>query len=213
MKNNILKIVFLLALTSSVLTSCVKEDDFDIPVLREVFFLENFESIEDANTGNNQFISLDGWSNVSLNGGSERWEARMFSNNKYAQLSAYGTGETNMDTWLISPAINLDETKNEALSFLYKAAFHNGNAISVLISEDYDGSNTASAINSATWTDLEVSFPDFLTSGYPNDFSNTGSINISSYNGNVHIAIRYVGSSSGISTTYQIDDIKLYENN
>jgi len=127
MKNNILKIVFLLALTSSVLTSCVKEDDFDIPVLREVFFLENFESIEDANTGNNQFISLDGWSNVSLNGGSERWEARMFSNNKYAQLSAFGTGETNMDTWLISPAINLDETKNEALSFLYKAAFHNGN--------------------------------------------------------------------------------------
>lgn len=211
MKNKFLKSVFLLAAVSVVLTSCVKEDDFAIPTLKSVFFLEDFESI--TNTGNNQFIALEGWSNVSINNGAERWEARSFDGNKYAQLSAFGTNETNMNTWLISPAINLDETQNEAFAFIYKAAYYNGNAISVLISQDYDGSGTAAEINSASWTELEVSLPDYLTNAYPENFSNSGPIDVSSYSGNVYIAIRYIGSSAGITTTYQIDDIKLYENN
>lgn len=213
MKNTFFKSIFLLTVAAATLTSCIKEDDFAIPALKTVFFLEDFESIPQANTGNNQFIALEGWSNVSLNNGAERWEARSYDNNKYAQLSAFGTGETNMNTWLISPAINLDETQNEAFAFTYKAAYYNGNAISVLVSQDYDGSGTAAAINSATWTELEVSLPDYLTNAYPDNFSNSGPINVSSFNGNVYIAIRYIGSSTGTSTTYQIDDIKLYENN
>ncbi|BCY27762.1 choice-of-anchor J domain-containing protein [Flavobacterium okayamense] len=210
------KIVKTLIITMSsalVLTSCVKDDDYAIPTLREVFFLENFESIPDANTGNNQFISLTGWSNVSLNSGSELWEARMFDGEKYAQLSAFGTGEPNMDTWLISPAINLDNTSNEAFSFSYKAAYYNGQAVSALISTDYDGSGTITAVNNATWTDLDVTLSDYLTSGYPSNFSNSGALDISGYNGDVYIALRYVGGSSGVTTTYQIDNFKLFENN
>ena len=207
MKIKFLKTMFLLALGSSVLTSCVGDDDYVIPSIRNVFFMEDFETATV-----NQPISLTGWSNVSLNGGAKKWEAKTFDDEIYTQLSAFGSSEPNMDTWLISPSINLDNTSNEAFAFLYKAAYHNGNAISVSISQDYDGSNTVTAVNEATWTTLDSSLPDYLTSGYPTNFSNSGPIDISSYNGNVHIAIRYLGGSSGISTTYQIDDIKLYEN-
>ncbi|WP_333876723.1 choice-of-anchor J domain-containing protein [Flavobacterium sp.] len=208
----ILKRILAITLFCGVFVSCVNDEDTDIPTLRVAFFSEGFESIQ--NTGNNQFIALEGWSNVSVNGGSELWEARFFSSDgKYAQMSAFGTGEANVNTWLITPAINLDETENEALRFSYKAAFYNGQAVSVWISEDYDGSNTASGINNATWTNLNVSLPDYATSGYPNRFSLSDIIDLSDYNGNVHIAFRYVGGSSGVSTTYQIDNIKVFENN
>lgn len=209
---NTLKTLLLIA-SLSLFTSCTNDDETAIPKLRDVFFIEDFESIPTNQLGNDQFISLEGWSNVSLNGGSEKWEGRIFGGQKYTQLSAFGTGETSMNTWLITPSINLDETKNEAFAFLYKAAYYNGNAISVVISQDYDGSGTVSAVNNANWTTLDVSLPDYLTNGYPESFSNSGPIDISSFNGNVHIALRYQGGSSGISTTYQIDDIKLYENN
>ncbi len=199
---------FIVAFTSVLLTSCVKDDDYVIPSIRKVFFIENFTTATV-----NAPIALSGWSNVSLNGGAKKWEAKTYDGEFYTQLSAYGSNEVNMDTWLISPSINLDATSNEAFAFLYKAAYHNGNAISVLISENYDGSGTIAAVNAATWTTLDSSLPDYLTSGYPTNFSNSGPIDVSSFNGDVHIAIRYVGGSTGISTTYQIDDIKLYENN
>lgn len=210
---NILKTGLFLSFSLALLTSCVNDDETAIPNIRSVFFIEDFESIPLDQLGANEFIALAGWSNVSLNGGARKWEGRIFSGEKYAQLSAFGSSETNMNTWLITPSINLDATSNEAFAFLYKAAYYNGNPISVLISQDYDGTGTAAAINEATWTVLDSSLPDYLTDGYPEEFSNSGPIDVSSYNGDVHIAIRYMGSSSGISTTYQIDDIKLYENN
>jgi len=178
-----------------------------------LFFSQTFEGIE--HTGAGQYIALEGWSNVSLNGG-KKWEARSFTTNgvyeQYAQLSSFGTTEANMDTWLITPAINFDLTTNEAFVFDYKAGFYTGQAVSALVSTDYDGSNTAAAINAATWTDLNVSLPDNLPSGYPDNFSNSGVLDLSTYNGNVYIAIRYKGSSTGITTTYEIDNIKLFEN-
>lgn len=204
------KIIKSILLLSVALTfsSCVSEDDTAIPSLKIPFFNEGFETATA-----DQDISLEGWSNVSLNGGNNVWKARYWSaDGTYAQLSAFGTGESNMDTWLITPALNLDQTTNEALKFTYKAAHYNGQALSVWISMDYDGSNTAVAISNATWTDLNVTLPDYATSGYPSSFSHSNTIDISSFEGDVYVAFRYVGSSSGVTTTYQIDDIKIFEN-
>ena len=173
----------------------------------QAFFSQDFESI--TATGANQFINLPGWSNVSLNNGAKKWEARIFSSNKYAQLSAFGSGETNMNTWLITPAINMDNTTNELLLFGSKIGFANGVAVTVLISTNYDGSGTAAAVNAATWTPLNPTMAP-QTQSYPTDFVSSGPVDISSYNGNVHIAFRYVGSSTGINSTYQIDNIKVY---
>ncbi|MGC4040817.1 MAG: choice-of-anchor J domain-containing protein [Flavobacterium sp.] len=196
----------LILLTLGLATGCTS--DQDMAPYKAIFFSETFDSNPTVGIGQN--INLTGWSNVSLNG-TKKWEARTYGGEIYAQLSAYNTGETNMNTWLISPAINLDQTTNEALIFDYVAGYYTGNGLSVLVSTDYDGSNTAAAISAATWTDLNVAFPVYSATGYP-AFSSTTAADLSQFNGNVYVAFRYLGSSAGINTTYEIDNIKLFEN-
>lgn len=180
-------------------------------------FSENFESI--SNTGNNQFISLPGWTNVSMNNGSERWEARIFSNNKYAQFSPFGLTppENNVDTRLITPAINVGSTAGgtKFLTFNSKIGFANGEAVTAWISSNYvpapEGSTPAqqvAAVNAATWVQLNAIFAPQTTS-FPANFTSSGAVDLSSYTGNVHISFRYVGGTNGITSTYQIDDIKV----
>lgn len=196
------------ALTLGLAIGCTSDES--VPPYKPVFFAETFNGIakEDVGVGHN--IALTGWSNVSLNGG-KKWEARTYGDEIYAQLSSFNTGETNMDTWLVTPVINLDQTIKEALTFDYVAGYYTGQAVSVLVSTDYDGSNTAAAINAATWTNMNVTLPVYSTNSYP-PFSSSGAIDLSQFNGNVYVAFRYVGSSSGVTTTYEIDDIKLFEN-
>jgi hypothetical protein len=203
---NIVKLTFTL-LAISLIVSCT--GDREIAPFKPVFFSQNFDGIE--NTGPGQYITLDGWSNVSINGG-KKWEARTFGGEIFAQQSAFGSGESNMDSWLISPAIDFTQTSNETLVFDYLSGYNNGQAVSVLVSTDYDGSNTAAAINAATWTNLNVTLPDFLASGYPANFSHSAAIDLSGFNGNGYIAFRYTGSTTGTTSTYEIDNIKLYEN-
>lgn len=209
MKNNILKIVFLLALTSSVLTSCVKDDDFDIPSIRELILNETFETSTTGSGANEVPIQLEGWSNYNTTN-SRLWHARLFSSNKYAEFSSFfsASGE-NDEAWLITPALNLSTTSNEVFSFDTKIRFWEGEALTVLVSEDYDG--TMAGLASATWVVLNPILPN-STQG--DVFINSGNLDLSDYNSeNVRIAFKYVGSKNGVTTTYQIDNIKVFENN
>ena len=168
---------------------------------------ENFETI--SSVGNNQFVTLPGWTNVSINGGTERWEARLFSGNKYAQMSAFGTGEANVDTRLISPAIDLSATSGEYFRFGYKTGFANGVGLSVWYSTDYDGSGTVSAVNAATWTQFTTPL-NVQDTSYASNFYGSGNIDLSGISGNVYIAFRYQGSATGITTTYQVDNFEVF---
>jgi hypothetical protein len=167
---------------------------------------ENFESI--SSTGNNQFVALPGWTNVSMNG-TERWEARLFSGNKYAQMSAFGTGESNVDTRLITPAINLNNTTGEYFRFGYKTGFANGVGLTVWYSTDYNGTGTVAAVNAATWTQFTVPL-NVQDTSYASNFYGSGSIDLSGLSGNVYIAFRYQGSATGITTTYQVDNFEVF---
>jgi len=174
-------------------------------------FSENFESI--STTGNGANVALTGWSNVSMLGGAEKWETRIFSNNKYAQFSPFGITpvEPSCDTRLITKAINLDNTTGEFLRFGSKIGFANGVAVTVWISTDYDGSGTAAAVNAATWTQLNpIMAPQ--TASFPTDFTSSGNVDLSSYSGNAYISFKYVGGTGGITSTYQIDNIEVYGN-
>lgn len=209
MKNNILKIVFLLALTSSVLTSCVKDDDFDIPSIRELILNETFETSTTGSGANEVPIQLEGWSNYNTTN-SRLWHARLFSSNKYAEFSSFFSASgANDEAWLITPALNLSTTSNEVFSFDTKIRFWEGEALTVLVSEDYDG--TMAGLASATWVVLNPILPN-STQG--DVFINSGNLDLSGYNSeNVRIAFKYVGSKNGVTTTYQIDNIKVFENN
>lgn len=176
------------------------------------YYLENFESV--SSTGNNAFIALPGWTNVSMNatiGAPERWEARIFSNNKYAQMSAFGTGESNMDVRLITPAIALNSGAQNFLKFGLKTSFYNGTAVTVWYSTNYSGTGTVAAVNAATWTQLPTIIPSITDNSFATNFYDIIA-NLSALSGqNVHISFRYQGSTTNpvVTTTYQVDNVQI----
>ncbi len=171
----------------------------------EPLFYENFENI--SNTGYDVWVSLDNWENISESNGTEKWEAREFSNNKYAQISAYNTGETSMTVWLITPEIDLDSSTDEILSFQTKDAYNNGDGLEILISSNFSGN-----VASASWTKLDADLAAGTSSGYASSFTDSGPVDLSSYSGKVRIAFKYSGGDPSLTTTYQVDEIKILGN-
>lgn len=168
-------------------------------------FLETFESI--AVTGNNRPVALAGWNSIITGGGTENWEARLFSGNKYAQASSFGTAQV-MTAWLITPAIDMNASTQETFSFGYTQNFYNGDALTVKYSTDYDGSGNP---NNFTWTDItaQLNITERLTSGFMPAFVKTNEVSFSSIAGNVYIAFVYTGADPGITSTIQIDNVAI----
>ena len=171
----------------------------------EPIFYENFEGI--SNTGYDVWVNLDGWENISESNGTEKWEAREYSNNKYAQVSAYNTSESSMSVWLITPEINLDGSSNEILTFQSKDAYNNGDGLEVLISSNYSNN-----LSSATWTKLDADLANGTSMGYASSFTDSGEIDLNSFSGNIRIAFKYSGGDPTLTTTYQVDEIKILGN-
>lgn len=211
MKINFLKTIFLLALSSSVLTSCVGDDDYVIPTVYTYAFNEAFSTSPTGSGSVEVPITLDGWVNHNASSStpvsSRLWHARTFDNNIYAEFSSfYSVTGTNDEAWLITPAIDLTGTTGEALSFSTKTRFANGYPLTAFVSTDYDG--TTAGIATATWTSLPFTAPT------ANDvFVSSGAIDISAYESdNVRIAFKYTGSRAGVTTTLQLDNIKITKN-
>ena len=211
MKIKFLKTIFLLALSASTLTSCVGDDDYVIPTVYTYAFNEGFETSTTGSGSVEVPIALDGW--VNYNGSTSSpvsarlWHARTFSNNIYAEFSSfYSATGTNDVAWLITPELDLTATTGEVLSFVTKTRFANGYPLTVFISTDYDG--TTSGIATATWTPLAFTAPT------TNDvFVSSGNIDLSSYESdNVRIAFKYTGSKAGVTTTLQLDNVKITKN-
>lgn len=211
MKIKFLKTIFLLALSTSALTSCVGDDDYVIPTVYTYAFNEGFETSTTGSGSVEVPITLEGW--VNYNGSTSSpvsarlWHARTFSNNIYAEFSSfYSATGTNDVAWLITPELDLTATTGEVLSFVTKTRFANGYPLTVFISTDYDG--TTSGIATATWTPLAFTAPT------TNDvFVSSGNIDLSSYeNDNVRIAFKYTGSKAGVTTTLQLDNVKITKN-
>ena len=211
MKIKFLKTIFLLALSTSALTSCVGDDDYVIPTVYTYAFNEGFETSTTGSGSVEVPITLEGW--VNYNGSTSSpvsarlWHARTFSNNIYAEFSSfYSATGTNDVALLITPELDLTATTGEVLSFVTKTRFANGYPLTVFISTDYDG--TTSGIATATWTPLAFTAPT------TNDvFVSSGNIDLSSYeNDNVRIAFKYTGSKAGVTTTLQLDNVKITKN-
>jgi hypothetical protein len=165
------------------------------------FYSENFEgfdAIED-------YVNA-GWTNVNVSGGNKVWEIGNFDNSNYAQVSGFNSGEEVIDTWLVTPVIDMDATTEEELTFNIQASFDNGTILSVLVSTDYTGDVTTS-----TWNLLDATVPTGPEGGF-GDFTSSGPVNISCVDGMAHIAFRYQGSDPTATTRYHIDDIVITGN-
>ena len=159
-------------------------------------FEEDFQSI----TNESQLDGM-GWTNVNVSGGSERYEDSSFSGDIYMKISAFGTGENPLEAWLVTPAINLDSTTEEELSFNVSANFETGQILSAFITESFTGDPTTTE-----WILLDADIP-IGGGGFGSFVART--INISCLNGDVHVAFKYLGAAGGAETRYHIDDIKV----
>jgi hypothetical protein len=172
-----------------------------------VLLNEDFET-QNATTGAPYNpISITGWTNISEIG-TRTYSGKIFSNNKYAYLTAFGSGGQ-VKTWLVTKGINLDNTSIEALSFSNQQDYssNGSSSLKVLISSNYTGTGNPWT---ATWTDLTslatlcppstLNFPGYVSSG---------NIDLSSYTGTVYIAFVYDGTDPGSSSTWELDNIKV----
>jgi hypothetical protein len=179
--------------------------DNKLPAL-DLPFSEDFTGVT-----SNDPLTLTGWLNVNVADGADRlWIGKVYKDNGYAQFSSYKSTSPHGDTaWLITPALNMDNTTDEMLSFDINVAYWTHAGLHVLVSTDFD--QTKEGIAKAHWTDITSDFniPTEPTSGY-GTFGPAGRADLSAYNGILNVAFVYMGdAASGKTTTYQIDNVKV----
>lgn len=182
---------------------------------------ENFESQTVPNTGVNP-ISITGWQNLS-EAGNQTWNAKTYNNTKYAQVSAFGSNQASVISWLVTPAVNLTGT-TKTLSFDTKQGYTGApgatvfSDFKVLISTNYTGTGNPWAAG-VTWTDLtsQATLSPGAATTYPTDWTSSGLIDLNSYSGNVYVAFKYIGAdptgtANDKTSTWQLDNIKITAN-
>jgi hypothetical protein len=161
------------------------------------------EDIDESFTSqpNNQDINLSGWANIAVKG-SRIWRAQVFSGNHYAQATAFQDNAAEMESWLITPSIQLDEAKR--ISFESAYAFFTHNGLTVWISSNFNGTDVAGA----TWQQLNPVIAQSADTEHA--FIPSGDIDLSGFTGPVRIGFKYVGSGPGGQTTsFRIDNVKV----
>lgn len=206
------------------------QDDYDIISINDPSFInfdqercdgdggggssDETEVLSEDFSGLTEFdpVSLPDWTNQNVNGGSTFWQARNFNNDGYAQTSAFGSDESPLEVWLVTPSIDLSNSTSGTLTFETQDAYNDGDVLSVSVSTDFSGD-----ASQATWTELtDAQFATGNSGGYgeAGGFTSSGNVDLSDFAGeNIYIGIRYLGSSAnGPTTNVQLDNIKVTAN-
>jgi hypothetical protein len=166
-----------------------------------VIYSEDFESANNIND-----VESAGWTNVNVTGGNLDYILGSFSNNNYAQISGFNSGETDSEAWLITPQIDLSASVEEDLKLSIQTNFDNGEILTIFITNNYTGDPTTTE-----WTQLDLEVPSGPGSGF-GDFTDVGPTNISCAGETVWIGFRYISSDPGPTTRYHIDDLEITGN-
>jgi hypothetical protein len=149
-----------------------------------------FDSSQDLLTQNFSGVSgtltISGWKNITQTG-NLTWVGGSFSGNGYAQISAFGSGQPEITTWLIAPAVTV-AGNGETLTFTTQDAFDDGGRLELMVSSDYDGGNNP---ENFTWTKLCPTIAGGDAYGFGASFIPSGNVDLSAYTGNLYVAWRY----------------------
>ena len=115
-------------------------------------------------------------------------------------------GEDEIETWLVTPEIDMDNTTGVELSFEVQASFDNGTILSVLFSTNFTGD-----VTTADWQALDVDIPTGPAGGF-DTFVTVDPVNISCIEGTMYLAFVYRGSDPSATTRYHIDNIEITGN-
>ncbi|MDD3877718.1 MAG: DUF5689 domain-containing protein [Bacteroidales bacterium] len=123
------------------------------------------------------------------------------------KMSGYSGSSQNNEDWLISPSINLSQNDSVYLTFDHAINYGTANISTnhtVWVSKDY----TSGDPSLATWTQLTVpTYP----AGNNWTFLNSGTVDFASSvwgQPNVHVAFKYLSTTSG-SSTWEVKNIKI----
>lgn len=211
---NIFKPFLLLTLSIGILTSCVKDDDFEVASFKETVYKEVFDSYI---VNDDEYLNFGDWTSF-VETGSVHWFEKETDDNGYLEFTSYQSGEASNIAWAITPKINLDESEDEVLTFKTSSEYVTdpANKIEVFISSDFDGTN----VLAATWTPVVAVLANNSTnisSSASNGFINinSGEIDLSAITGDIYIAFKGTGSGTNVALdgSLRLDDIKIYNKN
>jgi hypothetical protein len=148
-------------------------------------------------------LDITGWTNYNQTG-TRKWFANAYYRgavNVYAEMNAYQSNETVNIAWLVSPGVQV--AANSVLNFQTAKAYWKHDALSVLISTDFNGVD----VTGATWTPLTARLATNTDANHA--WIDSGDVDLSAYAGQtVYIAFRYVGGDTPTATTtYRIDNV------
>lgn len=150
----------------------------------------------------------EGWKSAKVKGDRE-WQKKSYSGKNYMQMSAYSkTGTLDVETWLITPQIDLAGATNAVLKIKLADAFQNGNPLRITYSTDYDGK---SEITTATWKEIGAEIVAKLINNkgkYDNKYEESEGITIPE-SGKVFVAFIYDSKGGTISTTVQLENVAI----
>ncbi|MDQ3017995.1 MAG: choice-of-anchor J domain-containing protein, partial [Bacteroidota bacterium] len=154
-----------------------------------------------TNIANDADISLPGWANIAVKG-TRLWRGKIFQTNHYAQATAFGDTGAEMEAWLITPTITLDEAKK--INFETAKSFHVHDGLSVWVSSNFDGTN----VTGATWVPLSAVIA--TAAAADNEWIPSGDIDLSGFTGPIRVGFKYIGSGpGGQTTTFRVDNVKV----
>ncbi len=165
-------------------------------------FEESFNTAIDNTT-----LNIDGWINYA-EAGSVVWTEQVYGGNGYAEYNPYNSGDSSNIGWLITPGIDLDAQDGEVLTFQTEHAYPDSGhePLEVFISTDFDG--TEAGIATATWEPLTFDVSYIVDYDTWFSFTDSGSIDLSSYSGTAYIAFKYTGSdSSNQNMTLHVENV------
>ena len=168
-------------------------------------------TFDDRKVTDNDKTMIEGWLNITLEGGSF-WLDKSYSGNNYIQCSAYGSTVTGvLDAWMITPALEIKS--NYILNFDMVSAYWMHEALHVYVSSNFSGEDNAEALKSATWTEITENFTFPKNEVGYSKFTDVGSYKMDSYVGQtVYIAFQYLGDKTKNETsTVQLDNIYVGE--
>ena len=142
----------------------------------------------------------DGWRLVKSKGDKD-WYIDEFDSNKYASVTGYSGKTPPFDAWLITPALDIKNAGRKEFSFMSKVRYYR--ATDVL--EVY-----LMSTNDPATAELIKLDPTLATAaeGGQSDFINSGTIDLSQYEGTYCIGFRYVSEQQPNYTTWQLDNFK-----
>lgn len=162
---------------------------------------EDFDSYGTSISG----LLQAGWTSTVVSGDKD-WYLREFDGNVYATMSGYNGTNPPFDSWLITPAINIDGATDKVLNFRTQVAPYGNDMIDNL--EVYAMTSTDPGTAVLTRLDPVLAKAPSGDQTYSN-WANSGNVDLSGLSGTIYIGFRYIAEASANYTTWCIDDVQV----